>query len=415
MANPQQTLNGREMTVAIEPDRATADFTCPKCHTCLDGVLCPKCGESLEFKTAWYEALARQELEQERAAHRTELERVRSSTAEHTRNTVTEQLSVRLQAAVDDAAEQRAASKQLRAQVLEQSVELRKLLAQRETEQLAVERSLRESREAIRNEERANADERHRLRVLELERRLKQAQEANELTQRKLEQRSPQNEGEVLELDLEGRLRGQFPHDDFEAIRRGERGADIRHEVRTPLGQTAGIILWEAKRVRTWQPKRWTEKAKIDMREAGADCAVVISTALSDPVVHLSGMVWAAQPKAAAVLGRVLRQALLHVASVKDLSDSREEHLEALFKYLTSPGFRHRVEAIQESYDGLLNELERDRRLSALKWAKQERYIRTVLDNLAALAGEFQSMNLPTPRALGAGEPSDPSADEPPT
>ena len=60
------------------------------------------------------------------------------------------------------------------------------------------------------------------------------------------------------------------------------------------------------------------------MREAGAECTVVISTALSDPIIQLDGLVWAAQPRVAAALGLLLRQALLRVAAVSELSDRRE-------------------------------------------------------------------------------------------
>jgi hypothetical protein len=66
---------------------------------------------------------------------------------------------------------------------------------------------------------------------------------------------------------------------------------------------------------------------------------------------------------------------------------------------------------ILENYGALLNEVERDRRFNAEKWERQERYIRAVEDNLGALLGGFESMNIGNVPGLGGGEINDPPLD----
>lgn len=82
-----------------------------------------------------------------------------------------------------------------------------------------------------------------------------------------LEQGSQQTQGEVLELQVEDQLRRLFPQDEITEVKKGQRGADVTQVVKTPLGVTAGIILWEAKNAQ-WQAS-WHPKLRADMREAG--------------------------------------------------------------------------------------------------------------------------------------------------
>jgi hypothetical protein len=64
---------------------------------------------------------------------------------------------------------------------------------------------------------------------------------------------------------------------------------------------------------------------------------------------------------------------------------------------LVGPEFRHRVEAIVENYTVLQEEIEREKRASALKWARQEKAIRSVIDNTIGMYGDLQGI---TNRAL---------------
>ena len=90
--------------------------------------------------------------------------------------------------------------------------------------------------------------ERFRLKELEYQKKIEDAQKANEDLRRKLEQGSQQLQGEVFELELENIIKNAFPFDIVEEIRKGVRGADVLQTVITRTGQICGKIIWEAKR-----------------------------------------------------------------------------------------------------------------------------------------------------------------------
>lgn len=109
----------------------------------------------------------------------------------------------------------------------------------------------------------------------------------------------------------------------------------------------------------------------------------------------------------AATLAALLRYSLVQVSAVTALNISKEERIEALYRYVTGPEFRHRVEAIRDSYRGLQDELEKEKRWFAQKWAREEQLIRGVLDNAVGLYGDFEGLNGTRFPALEDGEPDE--------
>jgi hypothetical protein len=318
----------------------------------VQSVTCPMCGGSFELAAAFRQALVEDILAQERAVHRAEVEVLRSSVEHQTREVLSAQFSVELEGAHADADEQRAINKELRQTLLDLNAQVRRLTSEREADALKVETLVRERTDSIRSHERELAHEAYRLKQLETEAKLKQALESLERMRIRLEQGSQQMQGDILEIDLVDHLRDLFPDDEIVAIKKGQRGADVRQVVRTPLGRECGTILWEAKNAQ-WQPN-WIAKLKTDMRQAAADHAVLISVHTPEtvgPLGHLEGTIWAARPKMAASLGTMLRQWLLHLAMLKGLNINKDQRLEALYQYVTSPEFRHRVEGIQDAYE----------------------------------------------------------------
>jgi len=369
-------------------------------------ITCPKCkatfpiGEALRAEIE--EGLLQGVVEQ----HEADLDRARKETERELREAITSQFSLDLKNARDDAVEQRSSNKQLRETLLELNRQLRKLSTEREDERLKNETSLREAQEKIRGEEKVRALEEYRLKQLETEKKLKDALETAEQLRIRLEQGSQQTQGEVLELDLEAQLRVLFPGDDIVPVKAGVRGADVRQLVRTPLGVECGSILWEAKNAQ-WQAS-WVGKLKEDMARAGAEHGVLISPHTPEScgdMGHLEGRVWGARPRAAATLAVVLRQTVLHAHAVAALSADKGERIEALYGYITSPEFRHRIEAIQDFFSHIQEEQEKEKRWMTQKWARQEKQLRTVTDNVFGLVGDFEGLNgadiLP---ALPAGE-----------
>lgn len=357
-------------------------------------ITCPTCKATFPLEAALRAEIEEGVLERLVQQHEAELVEARQETTEHLTAALTEKFSIDLQNARSEAAEQKAANKELRESLLDLNRQLRKLSTERDTERLKNETILREAQEAIRAEEKLRAVEEHRLKELEADKRLKDALATVDQLQRRLEQGSQQLQGEVLELDLEAHLRTLFPGDDIVPVKTGVRGADLTQVVRTPLGAACGTILWEAKNAQ-WQPA-WIGKLKTDMRGAGADHGVLISPHTPDScgaMGYLEGRVWGARPPAVGTLGSVLRQTLLHTHAISALSADKGARIEALYRYITSAEFRHRIEALQDYFTSQHDEQEKEKRWMSQKWARQEKQLRIVTDNVFGLVGDFEGLH----------------------
>ena len=102
---------------------------------------------------------------------------------------------------------------------------------------------------------------------------------------KKAEQGSQKIQGEVLELELEGVLKEEFPFDEINPVPSGIKGADIMQIVKTQSGRVCGKILWETKRTKIWSDS-WLQKLKDDQRAVKADLAVIVSEALAKGFHH---------------------------------------------------------------------------------------------------------------------------------
>lgn len=252
----------------------------------------------------------------------------------------------------------------------------------------------------IREETTKNADEKYRLRVLEQEKKISDMQRSLDEAQRKAAQGSQQNQGEVLELDLENRLREEFPLDEITEVKKGQRGADLTQIVNNRSMVSCGILLWETKNGK-WQPA-WVAKFKQDIREANANIGVIVSQEIPSEygdMKHLDNNVWVVKPLLAPVLAAALRGTILQVDAANRNNQGKDAKMESLYQFLVGPEFRHRIEAIVENYGVLQSEIEKEKRAAALRWAHQEKSIRAVIDNTIGMYGDLQGI---TSRALPA-------------
>jgi hypothetical protein len=278
--------------------------------------------------------------------------------------------------------------------------ELREEKKARVNAELEAQKKLAAGEDKIREEVRKNADEAHRLKQMEMEKKLADTQKALEDAQRKAAQGSQQNQGEVLELDLENRLREEFPFDDINEVKKGVRGADLVQTVKNHSMAACGILLWETKNGK-WQPA-WVPKFKQDIREANANIGVIVSQEIPSEygdMKHLEASVWVVKPRLAPILASALRTTILQVDMANRNSEGKDAKMEALYQFLVGPEFRHRVEAIVENYGMLQSEIEKEKRAAALRWAHQEKSIRAVIDNTIGMYGDLQGI---TNRALPA-------------
>jgi hypothetical protein len=251
----------------------------------------------------------------------------------------------------------------------------------------------------------------YRTHQLELEKKLSDAKRQAADLKRKLDQSSQQAQGEVVELELEKFLRRAFPDDKIKPIAKGKAGADVLQEVYTSTGQYCGAILWETKNTHNWS-KAWLGKLRGDQRRAKAELAVLVSMALPKDVRHFAQVdgIWVTEFSLAVGVATALRTNLMQVAILKQSSKGKHEKMELLYEYLSSTEFRQRIEAIVESFRSMQDDLGKERQTMERQWAKREKQIQLVVQNISGMYGDMQGIvgqSLPKIRRLELPAPSE--------
>ena len=207
-----------------------------------------------------------------------------------------------------------------------------------------------------------------------------------------MQQGSQQSQGETLELELETKLRSEFPTDTVTEVKKGQRGADVIQTVIDKLGRSCGSIIWESKNAQ-WTDG-WIAKLKEDQRQSKSDIAVLVSVNLPTGVETFSYKdgVWIASWKHFLPLALALRFNLVSIHHERQSAEGKDEKMKVLYNYLTGNEFKHRVEGIVEAFGNLQTELEREKRWFSVKWAKQEKEIRKVMDHTHGMYGDLQGV-----------------------
>lgn len=211
--------------------------------------------------------------------------------------------------------------------------------------------------------------------------------------QRRAQQGSQQNQGEVLELGVEAELGRRFPHDRIAPVPKGKRGADLIQEVRDAALGSCGRIVWETKNTRNWQVG-WVAKLKNDQRAINADLAVIVTVALPEDIAEFGCVdgIWVVSLRVWPALALALREQLIQVAFARAAADGKAEKVENLYDYLAGNQFRGRIEAIVEAFTALKRELGRERAAMTRIWAEREKHLDCVVANTARLHGEMRGI-----------------------
>jgi hypothetical protein len=259
--------------------------------------------------------------------------------------------------------------------------------------ELEVNRKLDEERGKIHETAKLQATEEQRLRLAEKEKLIGDLQKQIDTLKQKAERGSMQLQGETLELELESQLRAAFPFDEIAEVKKGQRGADVTHRVRTNVGLDCGSVLWEAKRARNWSAD-WPEKLKADQREARAELAVIVTTCPPEGVRGFAPVdgVWVCEPPFAVALAAALRQGLISTAAQRVQQANRADKAQAVYDHLCSVEFRQHVEALVESFLGLKEQLDAEQRAFARQWKEREQQLQKAITHTAMLYGGVQGI-----------------------
>ncbi|MBN8673445.1 MAG: DUF2130 domain-containing protein [Chitinophagales bacterium] len=258
---------------------------------------------------------------------------------------------------------------------------------QEEREKLSVEiRKLEEQRNAAKETE-------FQLRLKEMEEKLEAQKKLAEEMKRKAEQGSMQSQGEVQELLLEEMLRTAFPFDVITEVGKGVRGADCIQTVRNSLGQECGKIIFESKRTKDFA-NDWIEKLKADMRNQGADVAVIVTQALPKDMSSFGEKdgVWICSFSEAKAVVHMLRDGIIKISMALKKQDNKGDKMHMLYDYLTSSEFAEQWKAIREGFLSMKLSIQRERDAMEKLWKQREKQLEKVLLNAAHVRGSIEGI-----------------------
>lgn len=234
----------------------------------------------------------------------------------------------------------------------------------------------------------------HMMKVKELEKQLEDQKMLTEEMKRKQEQGSMQLQGEVQELALEELLRMSFPFDVVEEVGKGVRGADCIQTVRNNMGQECGKIIYESKRTKDFS-NEWIEKLKADMRNLGADVAVIVTQAMPkdmDGFGERDG-VWICNFMEARAVTAILRDLVIKVYNAGKSQENKGDKMTLLYHYLTSQEFAEQWKAIREGFMAMKISIQKERDQMEKLWKAREKQLEKVLLNAAHIKGSIEGIS----------------------
>jgi hypothetical protein len=245
---------------------------------------------------------------------------------------------------------------------------------------------------------RAQEQEKAQLEKAELQKTIADMREQVVDAQRKADQGSQQLQGEVLELAIEESIRRAFPLDTIEEVKKGQRGGDILQHVMTRTGQAAGTILWETKRAKDWSVQ-WVPKLKEDMRASHAAVGILVTMPGALPRdwpgsanFALHEDIWVTQASCAVGIAEALRVGLIDLYRQRAVSAGKGEKMEALYDYLTSPQFAHKLKAVFETFKKMKEELDSEMNVTQQRWARRLKQLENGKAQLLGIGGEIQGL-----------------------
>jgi hypothetical protein len=341
-------------------------------------IKCPKCGTKIEITEA-----LRAELETEisQELHKKITEQVKTEQSEQTGV---------LEAELKE-------KRQLLSEANKKELELRKQQQKLEDEkadfELTVQRTMDKERKTIFEQTSKRAAEQEQLKLREKDDQLELLTRQIAELKRQAEVGSQQAAGEALEENLEEILQQTFSFDQFEEVKKGQRGADVLQRVRNSAGKLCGTILWESKNTNTFN-KAWIPKLHKDQQDAKADIAVIVSVALPKEIENFGRQddIWISDFKSTIGLTTALRQLLIEVTRQKLVTIGQASMKDMIYEYVTGQEFAIHIKEVVSAFAVMQEDLEKEKRAVALIWKKREKQISTVLTNVAGMKGSIEGL-----------------------
>ncbi|MDA1029477.1 MAG: DUF2130 domain-containing protein [Bacteroidetes bacterium] len=392
----------------------------------VDSIECPKCGETIDVSAALAERLRREnevELSSARKALK-DAEKAIEAKKLDLEATIEAELKSRL------GAERSKLKAELDKEKSEQLDALQKELADKshkikEFNQLKATHSQLERRvdelkgeyeakaqqaintevKRVKEEATKNAREDAELKLRERDKTIDDLKNALADAKLRAEQGSMQSQGEAGELAIEEWLSTAFPLDTIEEIKKGAMGGDCVQHVNTRERMHCGMIYYESKRTKSFQPA-WIGKFKEDMRQKGADIGVLVTEVMPSDMESMGQMdgVWVCSFTEFKNLATILRAMVIKLDAAVESSHNRGEKMGMLYDYMTGAEFKMTIESIVEGIGSMHQDLESEKRSMRRIWKKREKQIERVIFSTTDMYGAIQGIAglkaLPTFKAL---------------
>ena len=353
---------------------------------------CPHCGREVEVSQALTHQIEEEVVESLKVKHSEDISAAIAEAEQTALRKLDQKYLQEIKDAQIEANEEKERSRKLLTELEKLNDEIRLMRRKDEERELEMKRKLADEEESIRRDATKIERESANMDILELKKKLEDTQLALSDAQTKAKQGSQQLQGEVLELELEEKLRSNFVYDEIYAIGKGVQGADVLQTVKNPTGKVAGIILWETKRAK-WTPS-WIAKLKEDGRKNDATMVVLVSESLPKDIEYfkyLSGVLVCSNLYAIQ-LASLLRRSLMLIASAKFSVENKDENLQILYEYIQSDAFRHRFEAFADGIKAMEEDLLTERRSMERIWKKRETQLKRMQLNTSRMFGELQGV-----------------------
>jgi len=343
-------------------------------------ITCPNCSYEFELSEAIVSQL-KEGLEQKYKLNiQEEKKRIRES--------VEKELSQSFSSSISELREQLQEKDEKLSEFTENEKALRKKLREIEEKEkemdLEIERRVDAAREKITEEQKTK--------TLEKDKKIEDLMKQIDELKRKAEQGSMQLQGEVMELDLQAQLQSRFPYDEIVEVPKGVEGADIMQTVKN-FSTSCGTIIWEVKNTKNWSDK-WIDKLKEDQREKKAEIAIIVSRALPPSIKNCSNIngVWVCNYPISIEIAEILRSNLISVSTALVSQEGKDEKMETVYNYLSSPAFKYKIEAIIEAFTSMKSDLDKEKVAIQKLWDKRETQLNKVLKNTAGMYGDLEGI-----------------------
>ena len=370
---------------------------------------CPHCKKTVEISEAFAHEIEEKILADTEVKHKEELEKIKKETELSIKKSLEEKQSLEFEDLRRQLAEQVKKNDEFAQRELELREERRRIEQEKKDFELKMQRAIDAKEKELEEKIVKDEQEKSRMREKEKDMQIDNLKRMLDDAQRKASQASQQIQGEVLELDLEEKLKEQFPTDLIEPVGKGRTGGDIVQRVRNSAGKTAGSILWETKRAE-WRPV-WISKLREDTRSVGATAAILVSEELpkgTSGFGFIDGILVTSYAYMLS-LATLVRRGIMQTAAAKSAAESKDSTLELIYQYLQSDPFRHRIEGYVDGIREMRSDLETEKRSLERIWKKREMQIAKAELNISHMYGELQGImgkNLPDikPLSLDSGE-----------